>query len=156
MNCNQQLRKRTHFSELFPVPITMVIVESVLSMTMIHFLRASCSLITLSPRLLDGFSTCHSNAVSVIERVFILTGFLVSLEVELRNATNELRCYVLFILNPCLSDESLCSYFLENTPERPEHPERSPCRRVAPQTISRTNLSSSIRLLSGELVPRTS
>jgi hypothetical protein len=70
---NAALQSRTHFDYFLPVPVTVEIIEAVMPMSIVLFLRTAALLIGFSPYLFSDFTECSTGARSVIEGETCLT-----------------------------------------------------------------------------------
>jgi hypothetical protein len=79
----QQMFKLMKFMELTPVPVAVKIIQCIMSMTIVHFLGASCCLVPLSPTAFDLLVVRLARAFDIIESPEELAFFDTILDVHL-------------------------------------------------------------------------
>ena len=76
---------RTHPVYLFPIPVARMVIQSVVSVTVIHLFRRTTLFISCSPAGLNTLAMSPSDIARKIERITVLAIILVCLEMELWN-----------------------------------------------------------------------
>jgi len=94
--------QRTKLDKFLPVPVTMEVVEAIMTMPGILLFCTATGLVPLCPRCLHDLTTCASNTFRVGEGIPVLAVLLMVADVHLWDTIDNALCDICNIQEPLL------------------------------------------------------